>query len=73
MNALAFDLCWLIGGSLSALILFKGFHAGWFTVKKQSSVVRVSPELLEQWRSEIVFNAVKGPRKLRAGQSRRPL
>lgn len=58
MSALFFDGCWLVGGILGALVLHKGFHAGWFTVKHQKAV-RVSPELLDQMRSEVVFNASK--------------
>jgi hypothetical protein len=42
--------------------------------KDEPPAVPVSPELLEQYRGEIVWNAMQKPKqKLRAGQSRRPL
>jgi hypothetical protein len=38
MNGPLFDVCWIGGGSLSAAVLWKAFHAGWFTVTKRPDV-----------------------------------
>ena len=66
MSALFFDACWIVGGVLTALVLYHGFHLHWWTLKKQPPAVRVSPEVLRELHDEVIFNAVKRGHVVRA-------
>lgn len=35
MSGLWFDACWIVGGTLAALVLYQGVSAGWFTVTRR--------------------------------------
>jgi hypothetical protein len=47
--------------------MVKLLNAGAFTVTRKPPAVRVSPDLIQQMRDEVVFRAIKqGPRVVRA-------
>ena len=68
----ATDYALLVAVFAGVLLLSKWRDWPPFQITKKPAE-RLSPQLLEQYRSEIVWNAMQKPkRKLRAGQSRRP-
>lgn len=49
MNGPIVVACWIVGGTLAGLVLYRGFHAGWWTITKKPRIdVRVDPE----WRMD---------------------
>ena len=40
MNGLIVVACWIVGGILAGLVLYRGMHVGWFTIRRKP-VVRI--------------------------------
>jgi len=62
MSALFFDACWIVGGVLTALVLYQGFHLHWWTLKKQTSYQELCGSLRGPESDEEFDRAVAGVR-----------